>query len=290
LNLVEPSDRGRDTELRASHADIPINRLTGEGPMETLLKLDDMCLEKKGKQAWVTFTRESHLNAVSNNGTVELNRVAMAIREDPDIRLVVIRGQGRAFCTGIDLKELSADRLDMSYHQRWEKALRVFEQMEKIVVAGMHGYCLGGGLQLALACDIRASTPGCQIGLPAIRECLIPGLATWRLPRYIGWGRAKKLILGGQNISGEQAASIGLVDHLIPDEDFFSHLDQVAANYLAACSTGSRLSKSLANHAFDMGYDEFFKFYLELQERTQYSPDGEEGKQAYREKREPRWQ
>jgi hypothetical protein len=136
LNLVEPSDRGRDTELRASHADIPINRLTGEGPMETLIKLDDMCLEKKGKQAWVTFTRESHLNAVSNNGTVELNRVAMAIREDPDIRLVVIRGQGRAFCTGIDLKELSADRLDMSYHQRWEKALRVFEQMEKIVVAG----------------------------------------------------------------------------------------------------------------------------------------------------------
>jgi enoyl-CoA hydratase/carnithine racemase len=77
-----------------------MNRLNGEGSMETLFKLDDMRLDKEGKQAWVTFTRESHLNAVSNNGTVQLNRVAMAIREDPDIRLVVIRGQGRAFCTG----------------------------------------------------------------------------------------------------------------------------------------------------------------------------------------------
>ena len=80
------------------------------------------------------------------------------------------------------------------------------------------------------------------------------------------------------------------MDHLIPDEDFFSHLDQVAANYLAACSTGSRLSKALTNRAFDMGYDEILKFYLALQQRTQYSLDGEEGKQAYREKREPRWQ
>jgi len=135
--------------------------------METLLQSDTMHLEKEGKRAWVTFTRASHLNAMNNEGTVLLTRVALAIREDPDIRVVVIRGRGRAFCTGIDLKQLSSDEIDMSYFERWEKALRIFEQMEKIVIVGMHGYCLGGGLQLALACDIRVSTPGCQIGLPA---------------------------------------------------------------------------------------------------------------------------
>jgi enoyl-CoA hydratase/carnithine racemase len=86
---------------------------------------------EEGKRVWVTFTRESHLNAMNNEGTVLLNRVALAIREDPDIRVVVIRGRGRAFCTGIDLKQLSSDEIDMSYHERWEKALRIFEQMEK---------------------------------------------------------------------------------------------------------------------------------------------------------------
>ncbi len=258
--------------------------------MEALFRSDLMQLEKKGKLAWVTFTRRSHLNAMNNEGTIALNQVALAIRENEDIRAVVIRGQGRAFCTGIDLKELAADEIDMRYHQRWEKALCTFEQMEKIVIVGMHGYCLGGGLQLALAADIRVATPDCQIGLPAIRESLIPGLATWRLPRYVGWGRAKKLIIGGENISGEQALAIGLVDHLVPEDDFFTRIDQVADTYLKACSTGTRLSKRITNRAFDKGYNEILPLYLQLQERAQTSPDAAEAKRAYLEKRDPEWQ
>ena len=258
--------------------------------MDTVLQSDTMRLEKEGKRAWVTFTRESHLNAVNKEGTVLLHRITLAIQEDPDIRVAVIRGRGRAYCTGIDLKELSADKIDMSYHERWEKALRTLEQMEKIVIVGMHGYGLGGGLQLALACDIRISTPECQIGLPAIRESLIPGLSTWRLPRYVGWGRAKKLIFGGENITGEEASVIGLVDHLVPGENFFSHLDRVADGYLKACSAGSRMSKLATNQAFDKDYDDFLAMYFKLQEHSQYGPDAEESKRAYRENREPQWQ
>ncbi len=164
--------------------------------METLLEFEYMRLEKKGKLAWVTFTRERYLNAMDNAATVQLNRVALALREDPDVRVVVIRGQGRAFSTGIDLKELSAGDIDHTYFELWEKALRIFEMMEKIIVVGMHGYCLGGALQLAIAADVRVCTADCQIGLPAIKESLIPGLGPWRLPKYIGWGRAKKLVLG----------------------------------------------------------------------------------------------
>jgi enoyl-CoA hydratase/carnithine racemase len=261
-----------------------------EAGMTILIKDENMLLEKEGKKAWVTFARESHLNAVNNSSTVQINRIAKAIKEDPDIRIVIIRGKGRAFCTGIDLKQLSAGDIDMSYHERWEKALRTFENMEKIVIVGMHGYCLGGGLQLALAGDIRVSTVDCQIGLPAIRESLIPGLATWRLPRYVGWGRAKKMIIGGANIDGKEAAEIGLVDHLVPDKDFFSHLDQIATNYLKACSTGSRMSKLIINQSYDMSYDEILKLYFTLQKRTQYSLDAEESRQAYLEKRDPIWQ
>ena len=258
--------------------------------METILSFEFMRLEKEGKRAWVTFTREDHLNAMNNDCTVQLNKIAMALREDPDVRVAVIRGQGRAFCTGIDLKELAAGRIEMTYHHRWEPALRLFETMEKLIIVGMHGFCLGGALQLALAADIRVSTADCQIGLPAIKESLIPGLATLRLPRYIGWGRAKKMILGGQNISGDEALQIGLVDHVVPAADFFKEIDHVADGYMAACSVGTRMSKLATNKAFDLDFEAFLQYYYELQQRAQYSVDAEEAKRAYLEKRTPVWQ
>jgi enoyl-CoA hydratase/carnithine racemase len=257
--------------------------------METILRFEFMRLEKEGKRAWVTFTREDRLNAMNNDCTVQINKIAMALKEDPDVRVAVIRGEGRAFSTGIDLKELAAGRIEMLYHHRWEPALRLFETMEKLIIVGMHGYCLGGALQLALAADIRVSTADCQIGLPAIKESLIPGLATLRLPRYIGWGRAKKMILGGQNISGNEALQIGLVDHVVSDADFFKQIDNVAEHYLAACSVGTRMSKLATNKAFDMDFEAFLKFYYELQQRAQFSGDAEEAKRAYLENRIPIW-
>jgi enoyl-CoA hydratase/carnithine racemase len=258
--------------------------------MESMLDHEFMRLEKEGKLAWLTFSRENHLNAMNNACINQINRIAIDLREDSDVRVVIIRGEGRAFSTGIDLKELAADRIEMDYHRQWEQALRRFETMEKLAIVGLHGYCLGGALQLALAADIRVSTADCQIGLPAIKESLIPGLATLRLPRYIGWGRAKKMILGGQNVDGQEALRIGLVDHIVPQEDFFTHLDKIAGNYLAACSLGTRMSKLVTNRAFDNGYETFLEYYFELQQRAQFSPDAEEVKRAYLEKREPRWQ
>lgn len=258
--------------------------------MEILLEYEFMRLEKEGKLALVTFTREHYLNAMNNACTIQINNIADVLREDQDTREVIVRGEGRAFSTGIDLKELAADQIEMAYHHRWERALRSFETMEKLIIVGMHGYCLGGALQLALAADIRVSTADCQIGLPAIKESLIPGLGTLRLPRYIGWGRAKKMILGGQNIDGEEAMRIGLVDHIVSNEDFFSHLDEIACDYLASCSEGTRMSKLVTNQAFDMDYAAILQYYFDLQERAQSSPDAEEAKRAYRAKRTPNWQ
>ena len=255
--------------------------------MEILMDHEFMRLEKEGKLAWLTFTRERHLNAMNNVCTVQINKIATVLNEDPGVRVVIIRGQGRAFSTGIDLKELAADRIEMVYHHRWERALRIFETMEKLVIIGMHGFCLGGALQLALAADIRVSTADRQIGLPAIKESLIPGLGTLRLPRYIGWGRAKKMILGGQNIDGQEALRIGLVDHIVCAENFFNHLDEAAGRYLAACSLGTRMSKLVTNQAFDMDYETILQYYLDLQNRAQCSPDAEEAKRAYRAKRAP---
>jgi enoyl-CoA hydratase/carnithine racemase len=244
---------------------------------------------KDGPVARITLNRPEVLNAMNNQATRDLNAVADQISQEDDVRIVAISGAGRAFCTGIDLKELSAGKIDITYHDRWESALRKFEKMAPVVLCLIHGYALGGGLQLALACDIRVATPTAQVGLPAIRESLIPGLGTWRLPRFIGMGRAKQMILSGDSIDGTEAQRIGLVDHLIPEETCREGFEGYIAKYLRSCSTGSRLAKLVTGRAFDLDYEAFYAEYIKLQAVAMTSCDFHEAEAAYREKREPRW-
>src|SRR5262249_25622507 len=149
------------------------------------------------------------LNAIDNQGTHDINAAANALARDGQARIVIITGEGRAFSSGIDLKELSAGEIDMSFHQRWEAALRTFETVDKVVISAITGYCLGGGLQLALACDVRIAAESAQLGLPAVKEGLIPGMGVWRLPRFVGLGRARQLILSGQLLDARAAHAMG---------------------------------------------------------------------------------
>src|SRR5207245_8002344 len=108
------------------------------------------------------------------------------------------------------LKQLTGGETPHAYYEQWDRALRILEQAEKVLICAMHGYALGGGLQLALACDIRIATEDCQIGLPAINEGIVPGLATLRLPRDIGLGRAKWMAVSGEDIDGRGRYGNGL--------------------------------------------------------------------------------
>ena len=253
-------------------------------------QLETMGWTKDGKVARVMLNRPQLLNAMNNQATHDLNTVADQISADPSIRLVTLTGAGRAFCTGIDLKEIAADKIDITYHDHWEGALRKFETMEPIVLCLIHGYCLGGGLQLAMAADIRVSTPRAKIGLPAIRESLVPGLGTWRLPRFVGMGRARWMILSGENIDGEEAARIGLADHLVSQDAFREDFDEYVSKYLRICSKGSRMAKLATNRAFDLDFKEFYEEYIQLQKVAMTSADFKEAAMAYREKRDPVWE
>ncbi len=252
-------------------------------------QLETMFWEKDGKVVRVTLNRPERLNAMNNQATLDLNTVADAIAADDEIRLVVITGTGRSFSTGIDLKQLSANEIEMVYHQHFERALRTFETMEKLVMVGIKQYCLGGGLQLALACDIRVAADNAIVGLPAIKECLIPGLSTYRLARYVGLGRAKRLILSGVNIGAEEAFQIGLVDHVVPLADFDAKLEELIQQYLSNNSRAMRLSKLLINETFNLDYDAALGRYMQLQEIAQTSDDHREAKRAYAQKRTPVW-
>lgn len=251
------------------------------------MKLETMHFESESRIGYLTLNRPDILNAMHHQGALDLNRMAEMIRDLPNIRLVLIRGAGRAFCTGIDLKQLTAGQIPAAYYELWDRALRILEQSEKILICAMHGYSLGGGLQLALACDIRIATENCILGLPAIKEGIIPGLGTFRLPRYIGLGRAKWMVLSGENIDGRRAQEIGLVDHVVQPETFGDETEALLKKYAAVCSEGTIQSKMMLNMPFDMPHGQFFEEYLRRQAVALNSPDHKEALAAYREKRDP---
>jgi enoyl-CoA hydratase/carnithine racemase len=244
---------------------------------------------KDGNIGRLELMRPERLNAVAMTGAHELHDIVQKIAADPDLRIVTFTGSGRAFSTGIDLKDLAAGEIEPLYFDLWDRALRIVETMDKLALCLVHGYAVGGGLQLALACDIRACTPTAKLGLPAIKEGLIPGLGTWRLARYIGLGRAKSLIIRGNMIDGTEAERIGMIDHIVQEETAKDEFEALVAEYAASNSEGCRQSKAMLLDCFDMGFDAFFEKYLLRQQRALDDPDFTEAMAAYNEKRQPKW-
>jgi enoyl-CoA hydratase/carnithine racemase len=261
------------------------------GDLEQLMETQyqHVRIERVGKVAHLILNRPDILNAVHQPAAIEVEAAARALAADPELRLIAIRGAGRALCTGMDLKELAAGQVDMRYFRIWEDALRCFETMDKLVLCLIHGHAIGGGLQLALACDIRVATADASLAVPAINEGLIPGLGTFRLARFIGLGRAKRMILSGDSVTGAEALEIGLVDHLVSAVDMVSEFEALIEKYMAVNSEGCRLSKHALRECFDLGYEAFLERYMELQEQAFGSKDFEEAMTAYRAKRAPNW-
>jgi enoyl-CoA hydratase/carnithine racemase len=252
--------------------------------------METLSYEKEGPVGRVTLNRPECLNAQNFEAVTELEALTRVMASDSELRVVTIQGAGRSFCTGIDLKELFSDNFNPQYFKVWEEALRNIETSRFMSICLLRGYCLGGGLQLALACDIRVATAMVQIGLPAVLEGLIPGLAIRRLPEHVGIGRAKQMILSGDTMTGEEAKSIGLVDHICtgsPEIDLRSIYTQ---KYLASCSMGSRLAKQLVNQAkYSADWQETLNDYLALQDTALHSNDFREAKISYLTKRDPVW-
>jgi len=248
--------------------------------------LKTMKYETDGDLIRLTLDRPEVLNAVNYQVTLDLHRAAQAIHDDPKARVVLIRGNGRAFCTGIDLKELAAEETPHDYFYQWDHALRLLELSDKLVVCAIHGYALGGGLQLPLASDIRIATEDAVLGLPAAKEGFIPGLGTHRLPRYIGLGRAKRMALSGESIDGLESLRIGLVDYAVKPQEFDQEVEALTQRYLSLSSEGARQTKLMMSAYQDLPHGQFFEEYLHRQSISIASPDHDEAMNAFREKRD----
>jgi len=216
-------------------------------------------LEVTGPVARLTLDRPEVLNAGDARFARDLNEAVATIGARPAVRVVVMTGEGRAFSTGVDLGALAHGEFGMADFVLWEDAMTAMERMDKLFVAGINGHCLGGGLQLALVCDYRLASDEALLGLPAVKECLIPSMALYRLPRLIGLARAKELILLGEPVSAPTAERYGLVNRVVAPADFPRALDETVERFLALPPSSVTASKRLTTRAFDLDVETFRK-------------------------------
>src|SRR6266545_7618526 len=200
--------------------------------------------------ATLTLNRPDVLNALHHELAAELADHALAAAQDPDVWVVVVRGAGRAFCSGMDRKALSAGRIGEAFYRHWIRALNTLEDMDKLVVGVLHGFSIGGGLQLAVACDVRLAADDAVLGLGATRHGLIPDGSILRLARIIGLGRAKELTLLNDHIAPEAALTIGLVNWVVPASQIDAKLGEIVEKAFHASRTATGHAKRLLHASF----------------------------------------
>jgi enoyl-CoA hydratase/carnithine racemase len=206
--------------------------------------------EARDGVATITLNRPDVLNALDNDLVARLADHAEAAAKDPDVWVVVVRGRGRAFCSGIDRKALSAGRIGEAFYRHWIRGLNCLEDMDKLVVAVLHGYSIGGGLQLAVACDLRLAADDAVLGLGATRHGLIPDGSILRLARIIGLGRAKELTLLNDHIEPGAALTMGLVNWVVPAEQIDAKLGEIVEKAFHASRTATGHAKRLLHASF----------------------------------------
>ena len=245
-------------------------------------------LEIDGGLARITLSRPEVLNAEDLAWVEGLEAAVREVAARPDVRVVLVRGAGRSFCAGMDLDMLGGEGMPPGFYEGQERAFRGLELMDKITIAAVHGYCLGGGLQLAIACDIRICSTDCHLGLPAVREGLFPGMATFRLPRLIGLGPALRLALSGEIIGPDEALRLGLVDHLVPAERFGPDVAEALDRYLDAPRAASTASKRLMRRALDAPFETVYHESRAFLEECLASPELDAAMDAWRRRRAER--
>jgi enoyl-CoA hydratase/carnithine racemase len=214
-------------------------------------------LEIAGAVARITLQRPEVLNAGNAKWVADLNEAVARLTAAPAVRVAVITGAGRAFSTGVDLQALSSGAFGLPDFVAWEDAMTAMERMDVLFLAAINGHCLGGGLQLALVCDYRLAREDALLGLPAVKECLIPSMSLYRLPRLVGMARARELILLGEPITARVAEHYGLVNRVAPAADFPDAVEETVAKLAALPPASVRASKRLLARAFDVSFDDF---------------------------------
>lgn len=183
-------------------------------------KYNTIRLNKKLQTGWLTLNRPNKLNAINKEMLHEISDAVDYLQKDPKIRCIIIAGAGKkAFSTGADINEMQelTKRTAAKFSTKGQHVFSKIEALSKPVIAAINGYCLGGGLELALACDFRYSSENAEFGFPELKLGIVPAWGgSQRLPLIIGITKAKRMILLGETVEAQEASEIGLVDNVVP--------------------------------------------------------------------------
>ena len=254
---------------------------------------EHLLVEREAGIAVLTINRPKALNAMNQAAIAELTRAARELDADAGVHVVIVTGAGeKAFGAGADISEMADfGPVQAEDHARkGQMAMAAVERMRKPSIAAINGYALGGGLELALACDIRIASENAQVGLPEVSLATIPGFGgTQRLARAVGTSLAKELVFTGRRIKADEALRIGLVSRVVPQAELLEAAKQVAREILANGPYAVRIAKEV----IDRGADTDLHTGLRLEEKafglTFATADQKEGMRAFLEKRKPNW-
>ncbi len=254
--------------------------------------LREVRLEVKDSIATITMNRPQAMNALNDKVLRELKETIAQVRDDPRVRVVIITGEGPAFVSGADIPAMMVKSLIeiREFTQFGHQVLKEIERLEKPVIAAINGYALGGGLELALACDIRIASTEARMGFPEVGLGIFPGFGgTQRATYLIGKGRASELIFTGSQIGAEEAASIGLVNRAVPPRQLMTEVRRLAERIARQAPIAVGRAKTTINQALQSNLDAGLTYELEAVALTFGTQDKTEGMTAFLERRRPQF-
>ena len=256
-------------------------------------------LVTEGHIAWITLDRPEALNAIDPESHAALLAAWQRFRDEEDLRVAVLTGAGsKAFCSGVDLKRIGEFYASVPAERRvdvWDREPGIGGitrnlDVGKPVIAAINGICLGGGLELALACDIRLASANATFGLPEVRWAIIPGQGgTQRLPRAVPPAIALEMILTGEPIDAARAESIGLVNRVYPISRLQKEARAVAEAIAGRPPRVVQAALRAVREGLALPLAEGLRLEQKLADPLRDSPDNREARAAFREKRTPRW-
>lgn len=250
-------------------------------------KHENVLLEKGDHVATITVNRPAKLNALNGPTRCELIGVLNDLRNDQDVRVVIITGAGKAFIAGADISEFAGRTpVDQFRVMKEPTVYEAVEMFPKPVIAAINGFCLGGGCELAMACDVRIASNKAKLGQPEVNLGIMPGGGgTQRLPRLVGLGNAYKLLFTGDMITAAEAHRIGLVDEVVEADKLLERVSQLANSIALKSPVALQLIKEAVRASVRTPLDEGLRHEVTLFGLAFSSDDKNEGVAAFLEKR-----